>query len=64
MNDARSTRIVVDLEDGDAPVCGRLQVAGHPSVPFTGWLELISALDRAHEPAHVARLEAVREEQR
>jgi hypothetical protein len=48
------TRVILDLELAADPIRGQLQdEAGH-SQPFTGWLELASALEDTRATAVVA----------
>jgi hypothetical protein len=42
-------RLVLELERAGDPITGRLRRVRGPAVPFTGWLELISAVEAARE---------------
>jgi hypothetical protein len=49
MSHRQPLQVVVDLEQTDETVKGRITVAGAASTEFFGWLELIDRLDRAVE---------------
>jgi hypothetical protein len=49
MSPRQPLQVVVDLEQTDETVKGRITVAGAASTEFFGWLELIDRLDRAVE---------------
>jgi hypothetical protein len=43
----RPLRLQLELEDDGDPITGRLLVANSDSVVFTGWLELMAAIEAA-----------------
>jgi hypothetical protein len=47
MSPTEPLQVVVDLEQTDETVKGRITVAGAATTEFFGWLELIDRLDRA-----------------
>lgn len=49
MNKSDPLQVVVDLEQTEETVKGRITIAGSASTAFFGWLELIDRLDRAIE---------------
>jgi hypothetical protein len=47
MENSLAVHVELDLDPGADPIEGRMSVAGGPPEPFTGWMELASALERA-----------------
>lgn len=45
-------RLTLDLEAAARPVAGRLHVAGQSDRSFSGWLQLLAALEEAVENLH------------
>ena len=43
----RPLRLQLELQDDGDPITGRLVLANSDSVVFTGWLELMAAIDAA-----------------
>ena len=50
MPSPRTLRVVIELDQAADPIAGQLQPAAGPCLPFTGWLDLAGALQRAIEP--------------
>lgn len=44
MNQPRTVRVTLELEQGSDPPCGRL-IDGKASYPFAGWLGLATVLE-------------------
>jgi hypothetical protein len=51
MENSLAVHIALDLDPRAEPIEGRMSVAGGPPEPFTGWMELASALERARRDA-------------
>lgn len=43
-------RVTVEVDPDGEPIAGRVQNDREPSRPFTGWLELLAALEAALRP--------------
>jgi hypothetical protein len=58
-----TTQIVIQLVEGQSAPTGELSVAGEPTIPFTGWIALIAALESvvaSRAPKSIAEPQASR----
>lgn len=46
------TRIVVEMSRGRRPLAGTLISDDHRALAFTGWLELVAAIEQARVVSH------------
>jgi hypothetical protein len=51
VREPQRVRVVIEIEEGERTISGRLAVGKAPGVAFFGWLELIDALEQAAQPA-------------